>query len=603
MDAAAATKLWHPRRPAPVDERAVAGLVASTGLPPAFCSLLVARGHASVADARAFLKPSLDDLHDPYLLRDMDRAVERIRRALRSGETILVHGDYDVDGVSSAALLTRVLLRLGARVHAFVPNRFLHGYDFSQGGLDAAVNAGARLVITCDCGTLAHATIARAKQGGIDVVVTDHHAPGETLPPAVAVVNPNRPDCDYPNKGLCGAGVAFKLCEALWADAGLPREELLWHLDLVALATIADLMPLTGENRVLARYGLRVLRRTRNTGLRAIMAAASLQPSQADAGTVGHVIAPRINAAGRVRDARWALELLLTDSAPKAAELAAALEEHNVERRELDRRTLVEALEELDAGRFDPVRDHAVVLAREGWHPGVIGIVASRIVERIHRPVVLVALRGGEAGRGSGRSIKGFDLVGALRTCAPLLDRFGGHRMAAGLDVQPDRVEEFRAALNQHAHATLTAGDLVPRLAWDVELRVSDATPDLLRLMRHLGPFGVGNPAPVFLLRGVGLPAAPRPLGAAGEHARLELHCDGVTLPAIGFRLGGRLCEPGACDGPLDAVVQLQWDAWRGDGSIEAKLLDFRTAARIDATPIRMAAPVPPAPVPIPLSA
>ncbi|HEX6588912.1 MAG TPA: single-stranded-DNA-specific exonuclease RecJ [Longimicrobiales bacterium] len=582
----AATKLWHPRTGAPLDPGAVADLAGATSLPDAFAALLVARGHVTADAARAFLKPSLDELHDPHRLRDMDRAVERVRRAIRAGETILVHGDYDVDGVASAALLTRVLLRLGAKVHAFVPNRFLHGYDFSQGGLDVAQNVGARLVVTCDCGTLAHATIARAKQAGIDVVVTDHHAPGDTLPAAVAVVNPNRPDCEYPNKGLCGAGVAFKLCEALWADAGLPREELLWHLDLVALATIADLMPLTGENRALARFGIRVMRRTRNAGLRAIMAAAALRPEHVEAGSIGHVIAPRINAAGRVRDARWALELLLTDSAPKAAELAAALEEHNQERRDLDRRTLAEALEELDAKRFDATRDYAVVLARDGWHPGVIGIVASRIVERIHRPTVLVALRGGDAGRGSGRSIKGFDLVGALRACAPLLDRFGGHRMAAGLDMQPDRVDEFRAALNDHARATLTPGDLAARAPYDIELPLSAATPELLRLMRHLGPFGVGNPAPVFLLRGVQVPAPPRPLGAHGDHARVVLHADGATLPAVGFRLGARLCAPGACDAPIDALVQLQWDDWRGDGRIEAKLLDFRPAA-LEATTIQ----------------
>ena len=587
---ATATKLWHPRRP--LDERAAAELAASTNLPPVFASLLVARGYATLDDARAFLKPKLEGLHDPYALRDMDRAVERVRRAIRDGETILVHGDYDVDGIASAALLTRTLRALGAKAHAFVPNRFLHGYDLGQGGLDAASTIKASLIVTSDCGTLAHDAVGRARTLGIDVVVTDHHAPGATLPSAIAVVNPNRADCTYPNKALCGAGVAFKLCEALWSAASMPRQDLLWHLDLVALATVADLVPLTGENRVLTRYGLKVLRQSRNAGLRAIMAAASLDPAHVEAGTVGHVIAPRINAAGRVRDGRWALELLLTESPAKAAELAAALEEHNRERRELDRRTLDEALDEL-ARDFDPLRDHSVVLAREGWHPGVIGIVASRIVERVHRPTILIALRGDEPARGSGRSIRGFDLVGALRECAPLLDRFGGHRAAAGLDLRADRVGALRAALNEHAHATLAPQDLVPRIAYDVELPLAAATPELMRLLRHVGPFGMGNPAPVFLVRGARVAEAPRPLGATGEHARLVLTQGEATLPAVGFRLGQRLCEPGACDAPIDVALQLQVDHWRGHARIEAKLLDFKPSA-ISLQPSAVAIPAMP---------
>ena len=586
---ATATKLWHPRRP--LDERAAVALAASTNLPPVFASLLVARGYTSLDDARAFLKPKLEGLHDPHLLRDMDRAVERVRRAIRDGETILVHGDYDVDGIASAALLTRTLRALGGKAHAFVPNRFLHGYDLGQGGLDAATTIRASLIVTSDCGTLAHDAVERARSLSIDVVVTDHHAPGPTLPAAVAVVNPNRADCTYANKGLCGAGVAFKLCEALWAAASMPREALLWQLDLVALATVADLVPLTGENRVLTRYGLKVLRQSQNVGLRAIMASASLDPAHVDAGAVGHVIAPRINAAGRVRDGRWALELLLTESPAKAAELAAALEEHNRERRDLDRRTLDEALDDL-ARVYDPSRDHTVVLAREGWHPGVIGIVASRIVERIHRPTILIALRGEEPARGSGRSIRGFDLVGALRACAPLLDRFGGHRAAAGLDVRADRVDALRAAFEQHARATLAAEDLVPRIAYDVELPLADATPELIRLLRHVGPFGMGNPAPVFLVRGARVAEAPRPLGTSGEHVRLTLTQGEATLPAVGFRLGQRLCEPGACDGPIDVALQLQVDHWRGHARIEAKILEFKPSA-ISLQPSAHRGPVP----------
>lgn len=579
MLTAAATKPWRPR--STVSPDAAGEMARATGLPLPFCSLLASRGHASVEGARAFLKPRLDDLLDPFLLRDMDRAVERIRTAIRAGETILVHGDYDVDGVCSAALFTRVLRRLGARVEPFVPNRFLHGYDLGDGGLDAAAKAGATLLLTGDCGVLAHDAIERARGAGIDVVVTDHHRPGPTLPAAVAVVNPNRSDCGYPERSLSGTGVAFKVCEALWEAAGQPREELLWHLDLVALATVADLVPLTGENRILTRYGLRVLRETRNPGLRALMAAASLDPSAVDAGAVGHVIGPRINAAGRVRDARWALGLLLTDDEARAARGAQALEEHNRERRDIDRRTLGQALDQLERSGFDESRDYAVVLAGADWHPGVIGIVASRIVERIHRPTVLIALRAGEAARGSGRSIRPFDLVGGLAACAPLLDRFGGHRAAAGLDIQPDRIDEFRMALNDHAREALGDADLRPDVTVDVALPIADATPEFADLLRHVGPFGSGNPTPVFVARGVRVAAPPRTMGPDGEHARLVLGDaadDAARLPAVAFRMGARLSEPGACDGPLDVAYQLRHDTWRGERRLEARIVDFRPA-------------------------
>ncbi|NIR42863.1 MAG: single-stranded-DNA-specific exonuclease RecJ, partial [Gemmatimonadetes bacterium] len=369
----------------------------------------------------------------------MDRAVERLTRAIDDGECILVHGDYDVDGVCGSAMLTRALRELGAGVEAFVPHRLRDGYDFGPAGLARAVEVGASLVLTCDCGITAHETVAAAGNRNVDVIVSDHHTPLPDLPPAVAVLNPQRPDCGYPDKVLCGSGVAFKLLHALYERRGRTVEDLYRYLDLVAIPTVADLVPLTGENRLLTRFGLKVLRRTPNPGLRGLLKAAGVNTQRPiNAGQIAFIIGPRINAVGRMGDPMRGLRLLLTDDEVEAAELAAVVDEENRIRQEVDRATLEEADEILQA-TFDADRDRAIVLASQDWHPGVIGIVASRIVERYYRPTVLIALEG-TTGKGSGRSIPGFHLYDALRACAPHLLQFGGHRYAAGLQIHADRV-------------------------------------------------------------------------------------------------------------------------------------------------------------------
>ncbi len=389
-------------------------------------------------------------------------------------------------------------------------------------------------------------------------------------------MNPNRRDCTYPDKALAGAGVAYKVCRALYAARGEDPEPLQYQLDLVALATVADLAPLVGENRALVRYGLRVLAGTRNPGLRALIRRAGLADGaggEITAGQVGHILAPRINAVGRMSEAALGVALLLTESETEADRIAQTLEEENRRRQAVDRKTLAEALEMLER-EYDPERDRAVVLAAAGWHPGVIGIVASRVAERIHRPTVLIALDpAGGASRGSARSIRGFHLYEALHACGEHLERYGGHRAAAGFDILPARVDAFREALNAHARARLSPDELVAEVAVDLEVPLRAADDELYRLLRHFGPFGVGNPTPVFVARGVHVSGYPRVVGDG--HVKLELVQDGTRLGGIGFHMADRLNELDVLRQPLDVAFQLQENRWNGQVELQAKLVDL----------------------------
>ena len=545
-------------------------------LPRPLCSLLVTRGLHAPEAAKSFLRPSLSELHPPGILQDLPRAVERILAALAVGETIFVHGDYDVDGMAGAALLTRWLRQMGGTVVPFVPHRLRDGYDVGAAGLEAAMAAGSSLLVTVDCGIRAHEALREAQALGMDVIVTDHHTPDRELPPALAVLNPNRADGSYPNRGLCGAGVAFKLCQALAEARDVREKELHPLLDLVGMATVADLVPLTGENRILARFGLRALDRTRNHGLRALISQAGMDGEEVSAGMVGFVLAPRLNAVGRLGDADQGLRLLLTEDELEAGRLAREAGELNRERQEADRRILEEALEQL-AGSYDPRRDFVVVLGSEGWHPGVVGIVASRVVELVHRPTVLVALEGNR-GRGSGRSIPEFHLLEGIRACGHHLERFGGHHQAAGMELLRDRLPGFREALNLEARKVLERVDLRPTLRVEVDVGLGELSWDLHRYLRHLGPHGIGNPRPLFAARAVTLAVQPRTVGAG--HLKLRLRQGGAELDAIGFRLAGRF-PPGILgQGPLDVVFQLQVNEYRGQRQLQANVKDLRPAGQ-----------------------
>lgn len=556
----------------PADPGHTLRLAQGLRIPEALAALLLQRGFGSEDAARQFLRPSLDTLSDPFAMADMHTAVALVAEAVRERRRIMVHGDYDVDGQCATALLTRVLREAGADVLPFIPHRVRDGYDFGPAGLAAAAEHGVGLIITCDCGTSARTTVERARAAGIRVIITDHHLPSGPLPPADAVLNPQRPDCSSSATQLCGTGVAFKLAQALVAELGLPVNLAYHLLDLVALATVADVVPLTGENRTLVRFGLRLLPKTRWPGLRALLAVSGLSGPSIRAGQVGFILAPRLNAAGRIGEAMDGLRLLLTDDAAEAEPLAQALDDLNTRRQAMDQEILDQAMETIEQ-LVDLDREHALVLAGEGWHPGVIGIVASRLVERFARPTVLVALEGAE-GKGSGRSIPKFDLHGALTVCAPHLARYGGHRMAAGLTVERGQLEAFREAFGEVARSQLTEDDLVPVQRVDVIVSVNQLDDRLEKLLRHLEPCGAGNPGPVLGVKGGGARGATV---VGTNHLKFQLEDETGGIEAIGFNWGDRVADDWWHHG-VDVALRLERNEWMGLSKLQARIVDVRRA-------------------------
>ncbi len=546
------TPRWElaPRPPT----EAVRRLQESLRLPPVLCRLLAARGLASPEEAKRFLRPRRAQLLDPAGLRGAPEAARRLASAVERGERVVVHGDYDADGIAGTALAVHWLRDLGGKAEGLLPSR-RDGYDLSRAGLERAVAQGADVLMTVDCGIRAGKWVRRASEKGVDVVVTDHHLPGASLPPALAVVNPNQPGCEYANKGLCGAAVAFKVLQLAARLLGRPAEEAWPHLDLVGLATVADLVPLVGENRVLARLGLHAVGSTARPGLRALVekACGGLRDGVPDSADVAFRIAPRINAAGRVGQPETALRLLLAEDAGEARRLADVLERDNALRKSLQKDTLADALAQLERD-CDPVRDGAVALASDGWHPGVIGIVASQVVERVSRPVVLFAMDG-EAGRGSARSIPDFDIHAALQACSEHLDRFGGHRAAAGMEIRRVRLDEFGKAFRAEARKRLAGCDLRPALAVDVEVGLEELRGPFFRYCRYMGPFGQGNPDPVFAVRNAQA-QRPRRFGR-GSHIEFRLAGGGSGLRVVGFGMGGRLSPEELSSGPVDVAFTL----------------------------------------------
>ena len=556
---------------APADLTIVRQLASELLLPEPICRLLVARGYYDGDAAKQYLRPRMEQLRAPDTLFDLPRAVDRIACAIRRGETIFVHGDYDVDGMSSTALMTRVLRGCGARqVVPFVPNRLTDGYDLGPAGVAAALAASASLVITCDCGTSAIDAVASLTAAGVDVIITDHHLPGGPLPAAYAVCNPRRAESSAADQDLAAVGVAYKiamaLCDAMGASPTLAQRQ----LDLVALATIADVAPLRGENRVMVRYGLKLLAETTHPGLRALIRSSGLEGKPLTAGRVGFVLAPRLNAAGRIADAKLGLRLLLCERDDEANVIARELEELNRARQELDRAVLDDAQRQLDA---PGMRDrYAFVLAREGWHAGVIGIVASRIVEQTARPAVLVAVDKG-IGKGSGRSITPFDLHAALGECSAHFVRYGGHRAAAGLTMHATNLPAFTEQFDAVARTRLCEADLVPELRVDLDVTMDDVGDELERLVRHFEPFGIGNPAPVFRTLGARMASLPRRIGTDG--VRLTLAIRDGTVDAVGWGLAGRAAGLDVAR-PIDLAFRLERDEYRGISRLQLKVADVK---------------------------
>ncbi len=540
-------------------------------VPTVVARILVNRGISDGASARRFLRPALDQLFDPFLLTDMQLAVDRIRRAIQAGERVMVYGDYDVDGVTGTSVALRALRRLGADVSFYIPHRIEEGYGISRAGVDEAFRRQVGLLISVDCGITANREVEYARELGIDVIVTDHHQPG-ILPRAVAVVNPKREDCPYPFKELPGVALAFKLADALFRsegrDAGLLHED----LDLVALGCAADIVPLVDENRVLVKHGLGRMLDTQNVGLRALIESVGLGGKPIGTGQVVFMLAPRINAVGRMGSATEAVEMLTTGDLGAARQIAERLEVQNRLRREADDRTLSEALDMVEK-EVDFDRDRAVVLASERWHPGVIGIVASRIVEKVYLPTVLIALDG-PRGKGSARSIPGFDLYRALSACQGHLAAFGGHKYAAGLTIERDRVEGFRSAFQQAVKATISPEDLTPQIVVDEEVSLGQIDDRLVNILRDFAPFGPQNMRPTLASRGVEVVGSPSTVGR--NHIRFKARQDGRILDCIGFDMGHLLYRLTPGEPNLDMAYVIEENEWRGKKTVQLRVKDLR---------------------------
>jgi len=547
-------------------------LAVAAELSPLVAQLLLVRGVSTGDDARQFLAPALSALSDPFLLKGMDAAVGRLALARANGERVCIHGDYDVDGVSAVALLVAFFQRVGIDVTYVIPLRLEEGYGLSPEGVDEAVRQGAKVLVTVDCGITSVTEAAYCRERGVDLIITDHHTPGVALPDALAVINPLQPGCSAPFRQLAGVGLAFKLAialrarlrdEGLFAAAGEPN--LREYLDLVALGTIADLVPLNGENRVIAAHGLKELTISPRAGICALKRVAAVN---ADVGSsdVGFRLAPRLNAAGRLDDAKRGVELLLADDPEVAGHIARELDAANGERQELEKEILAEALAMAQrpamAGRF------SIVMASDRWHPGVIGIVASRVVEAYHRPVILIALQDG-AGKGSGRSIPSLHLYDAIAACAGHLLKFGGHRQAAGLTVSEDTLEEFIARFEEVVSGRLTEEDLLPVLRIDAEISPEQLTTELVAEVSALKPFGMGNPEPLFMLRGASV-VQSRILKEA--HLKLKLEAGGRSYDAIGFGMAAKNIDSGLVD--IAFVPEL--NVWNGRESLQLRLKDIR---------------------------
>ena len=559
--------------------RQAAALAAALGIGLPAAKVLVHRGLAEPAAARLFLDPTLDNLYDPLTLRDMPRAIERLRQAIGSGEKILIYGDYDVDGTVAVVVLIKAIELAGGAAGYYIPNRFQDGYGMRPEVVERAAAEGVKLIVSVDTGIRAAEVVRRAGELGIDVIVTDHHLPDADLPPALAVLNPNRRDCPYPEKNLCGAGVAFKLAQALLADMVWPRERVgrvaESFLKMVAIATVADVVPLTGENRILVKHGLEGLRAVRNPGLRALLDVAGFNSgSVPSARQVAFQIAPRMNAAGRMDTARLVVELFLTSDAARARDLARQLHEQNAERQQVEAliRDTCERMAVDDAAA-------ALVYYSEGWHRGVLGIVAARLVERLGRPVFVLSLNSQDGlAQGSGRSIRAFHLLDALESMADLFVRFGGHRHAAGVTLEPGRVPEFRERLAAYAAARLCAEDFRPTHEIDAVLALDEINERAAQEILALAPFGHGNPPPLFAALEVEI--AGQPVVWNEKHLRLMARGSGRTLALKAWNFAGRAAEliSGAY---VDIAFTLEEDAYsaaRGYPGWCAVLRDVRAS-------------------------
>ncbi|MEA2206803.1 MAG: single-stranded-DNA-specific exonuclease [Blastocatellia bacterium] len=569
-------KRWIVREP---DPHRAAALAESLGVSQVIAELLIARQCVDTHAGQKFLRPSPDQLHDPFLMLGMREAVARLLRAIDEGEPILVYGDYDVDGTTGTAVLLRALRMLGATAGFHVPHRFTEGYGIQQKALETALADGYKLVVSVDCGITAHEPLHWAQANGLDIIVTDHHLPDakEGTPPAFAVLNPNQKGCEYPDKRLAGVGVAFKLVHALFRERGR-EHQVNGFLKMVAIGTVADVAQLVGENRTIVALGLADLPQSVNPGLRAlIQIAGCIKGEDVTAYDLGFRIGPRINAAGRMDAARAVVDLFATQDQAEATRLAEHLDTRNRERQEKQREIFQRAIDEFEGSSEKDSQRHVAVIAGEDWHRGVIGIAASKIAERINRPCVVISLDG-EIGHGSARSIAAYHLFDGLNQCRDLLEKFGGHSHAAGLTIKRDRVPEFRTRLNSHAASCLSDEDLVPALAIDAEVPATDVTMRLADELRALEPYGAGNPRPVFMTRNLRILSDP--LVMKDEHLKLRVGGDdNRPLEAVWWRGLENAGRTPQANERIELAYAIEPNKWNGETRLQLNVKDMRASS------------------------
>jgi len=534
-------------------------------------TLLAQRGIETFDEARKFFRPELQDLHDPYLMKDMGKAVERIEKAIRDNENILVFGDYDVDGTTAVSLVSSFLRSFYPNVATYIPDRYIEGYGVSYLGIDYADDNGCSLIIALDCGIKSIDHVAYAKQKNIDFIICDHHRPGDFLPDAVAVLDPKRSDCFYPYDELCGCGIGFKLIQALGQNRGETTEDLIGYLDLVAAAIAADIVPMTGENRILAKFGLDVINDNPRPGIKALIH--QIKKKTLDITDVVFIIAPRINAAGRIKHGNHAVELLTEFNFEQAQQFASEIEQYNSDRKDLDKQITKEALQQIVDNKEH--ENFTSVVFHETWHKGVIGIVASRLIETYYRPT-LVFTKSGDKYAASARSVKGFDVYNALEACAEHLEQFGGHMYAAGLTLKEENYQAFKNAFEEIVKATIHPDLRIPEVSIDAEIDFDEITPKMMRILKQFEPFGPLNMTPVFVTKNLQDTGFAKTLGADNEHLKLYVKQNNTGgIGAIGFGLGNKIALA-QNQQSFQAAYCIDENEWNGNISMQLRLKDIK---------------------------
>ena len=557
------------------DGETVARLSSELGIDPVLSKLLVQRGIGSFQEARAFFRPSLDNLHDPFLMKDMDKAVDRVGAAVKSGEKILVYGDYDVDGTTAVSLVYSFLRKLTRNVDFYVPDRYDEGYGVSYKGIDWAADNGFGLIITLDCGIKANDKVFYAADRGVDMIICDHHLPENDLPAAVAVLDPKRVDCGYPFDDLSGCGVGFKLVQAYSQKNGIPFDSLIPLLDLLVVSISSDLVSVVGENRILAHFGLKQLNENPRKGLLAMIHLSGLDPEHITIDDIVFKIGPRINAAGRMESGRMAVELLTAENDEVAARIGSEINRYNNERKNIDREITREALEMVQSGNCLSARN-ATIVYNPSWHKGVVGIVASRLVEAFYRPTIVFTRSNGFV-TGSARSVHGFDLYDAIESCADLLENFGGHLYAAGLTLKEENLPEFCERIENFIEKNISEDMLTPVIMIDTRLDFSQITPKFFRILKQFQPFGPGNNAPVFLTENVYDNGNVRKVGADGGHLKLELIQESQpyrSISAIAFNKSEHFDHIKAGN-PIDVCYSIVENYYRGIANLQLRIKDL----------------------------